>query len=88
MKINTDLLGWVRVALFVFGTGSMWRMALVPQGDEPRKRPRRSLIFFGAFLLTIVYHLHAGSDAWILDSPISTLRPHYRTIRAGAIAAL
>jgi hypothetical protein len=71
VKISSNPLGWMRVALFVLGTFSLWHMALFPQGEEPKKRPRRSLIFFGAFLATVVtaYMLGVMLGLWTPPPP-------------------
>ena len=62
MRINTNIAGWFRLLLFAVGAIYLWRSALFPKANEPRKRSDRALRLFAVILLSIavIYFLGYG----------------------------
>jgi hypothetical protein len=60
VKVNTDIFGWLRLLVFAGGAFYLWRSALFPAMNEPRKRSDRALRLIGAGLLTVVVIYFVG----------------------------
>ena len=62
MKINTNIVGWLRLLLFAGAAAYLWRSAFSPRPDEPKGLFDRALRIFGALLLSafVLYFLGFG----------------------------
>jgi hypothetical protein len=54
MKINTNLVGWLRLLLFAAGAAYLWRSSIFPREGDPKGCFDRTLRIFGAVLLTAI----------------------------------
>ena len=62
MKINTNIIGWLRLLLLAGGAAYLWRSSFFPKKNEPKGYFDRVLRIFGAVLLTtvVIYFMGYG----------------------------